>query len=30
MKKYLSELIGTFILVFIGCGTAMTLSLIHI
>ena len=26
MKKYLSELIGTFILVFIGCGTAMTVG----
>lgn len=23
MKKYLSELIGTFVLVFMGCGTAM-------
>ncbi len=26
MKKYLAELIGTFILVFIGCGTAMTVG----
>ena len=23
MKRYLSELIGTFVLVFMGCGTAM-------
>ena len=23
MKKYFSELIGTFVLVFMGCGTAM-------
>ena len=26
MKKYLAELIGTFILVFVGCGTAMTVG----
>lgn len=26
MKKYVSEFIGTFVLVFIGCGTAMTVG----
>ncbi|MBR6157331.1 MAG: aquaporin, partial [Lachnospiraceae bacterium] len=26
MKKYVAEFIGTFILVFIGCGTAMTVG----
>ena len=25
-KKYLAEFIGTFILVFLGCGTAMTVG----
>ena len=26
MKKYLAELIGTFVLTFMGCGTAVALS----
>ena len=26
MKKYLSELIGTFVLTFLGCGTAVSLN----
>ena len=26
MKKYISELIGTFVLTFLGCGTAVALN----